>query len=210
MLRSGLRRTWRWMFASVQHIACRGVRTRKTRQSTCASRQPLWRQSTFTWLRRRTSQHRHLSRQTRTNERVARPKRLRHLFSCAKRDTVGSGLWIRWRRYERSARFSRCNSRDPARGWSVRLTTQSFHRRVHTRVRGRIAPAARGASFRGAFVHAAFFLAIVRSIRSATRSAFAKAGDTRASLTCQRMTVSRVFSQSGCPGCIGQRSCAPR
>ena len=150
MLRSGLRRTWRWMFASVQHIACRGVRTRKTRQSTCASRQPLWRQSTFTWLRRRTSQHRHLSRQTRTNERVARPKRLRHLFSCAKRDKVGSGLWIRWRRYERSARFSRCNSRDPARGWSVRLTTQSFHRRVHTRVRGRIAPAARGASFRGA------------------------------------------------------------
>lgn len=146
MLRSGLRRTWRWMFASVQHIACRGVRTRKTRQSTCASRQPLWRQSTFTWLRRRTSQHRHLSRQTRTNEGVARPKRPRHLFSCAKRDKVGSGLWVRWIRCERSAQFSRCISRDPARGWSVRLTTQGFHSRVRVCFRGGTAPTAGGAS----------------------------------------------------------------
>jgi hypothetical protein len=93
-LRSGLRRTWRWMFASIQHIVCHWTRTRKKRQSTCESCQPLW----GTVDARLASaegrpQHRRLSRQARTNERVARPKRLPTLvFLREKRQSMARAM----------------------------------------------------------------------------------------------------------------------
>ena len=127
------------------------------------------------------------------DERVARAKRLPTLvFRREKRQSM-AGLWVPMEKYERYARFSRCDSRDPPRGWSIRLTGAKISCRVSCAL-------SRKDFFSGAWsklwsrcVHVAFALGIARSIDSTTRSACAKADD---STGCERISA---FRRRGLP-----------